>query len=103
MLRGGNGDRSRLHFSARSDELLNRTEGARSIFPGYGISARNIGIHDRSQCHRLALLRQLMVNAGVITAESTHPYDCYVNAVLVPQVLVLGCSAFFRRAICPAC
>ena len=99
MLRGGNGDRSRLHFSARSDELLNRTEGARSIFPGYVISARNIGIHDRSQCHRLAPLCQLMVNAGVITAESPHPYDCHVNAVFVSQVLVLGLNAFLSRAI----
>src|SRR2546427_8387431 len=102
MLCGGNGDRSSLYFAARTDELLDRAEGAGSVLTAYGLSARKIRIHNRSQCHWLILLRQLMVNAGVIAAESAHPDHCYVNAVLGSQCLVLGCNAFSSRAIWPA-
>ena len=68
----GHGDRGGLHFAVRGDQLLDRAEGAAAEFAGDGVGARHVGIHHAHQADRLALLRQLVIDAGVVASEGAH-------------------------------
>lgn len=45
MLDGWHSNRGGLNFWASVDHLLNRAEGARSIFLGYLIGSRDVGVN----------------------------------------------------------
>src|SRR5207249_9638773 len=69
MLESGNHDRGSLNFAVRGSELLDGSETATTELAGNDISASKISIHHADQAHSLTLLRNLLVNAGMIAPE----------------------------------
>ena len=78
----GNSDRSGLHFAVRGGELLDGTESAATEFAGNGIGPRHVWIHHSHQPHGFALLRQLVIDAGVVVSEGAHADHGDVNKVV---------------------
>jgi hypothetical protein len=68
----------------RGQHLVDRAEGPATEFTGDGVSARRVGIHHADQPHLPGLL-QLVVHAGMIAPEGSHPDDCDINGKVVAQ------------------
>jgi hypothetical protein len=86
----GHSDRCSLDFAVRSGELLDGTESAATEFASNGISPRRVCIDDPYQPHGFALLRQSVIDAGVVVAEGAHADHGYVNKVVGSQILILS-------------
>ena len=80
---GRHRDGSGLHFAVGCYQLLDRPEGAASKFLGHAVRPGYIRIYHSDQAHNLALLRQLVIDAGVIASEGSDAYNCNVNEVIV--------------------
>ena len=79
MLNSGHGYGSSLNLTVGGDELFDRTEGAATELTGGIVGPRQVRIDHSDQPNRLALLRQLVINAGVIASESAHANHRDVN------------------------
>ena len=84
MCKRGHRNRGRLNLIA-GEQLLDGAEGARAILAGEGIGASRFSVHDRGQLDRLTLLRELVVNAGMVASEGAHADDGDVNWVVSGQ------------------
>ena len=129
MIDGGDRDGSGLDFAMGGEQLVERSEGAAIEFAGHGIGARHIAIDHAQQAERLALLLELLVNAGVVAAEGADSHHGDVDdagwiqerVLRQPVAAALDCThesqarvseicrrslcykrVFFRIAICPA-
>ncbi len=49
---------------------------------GHGVGSRHIRIHHAHQADRFALLRQLVIDAGVVASEGAHADHRDVNKVV---------------------
>ena len=78
----GYSHRRGLHFAVRGHQLLDRSKGAAAEFPGHSIGPRHVGVHHSHQADRFALLRQLVIDAGVVAPEGTHSDDRDVDKVV---------------------
>ena len=66
---GGHGDRGGLDFTVRSSQLFDGTKGAAAEFAGDGVGSSQVGIDDAHQTDRFALLRQLVIDAGMVASK----------------------------------
>jgi hypothetical protein len=98
MLGSRHGYRSSLDLAVGSDELFDRTEGAATEVAGGSVSPRQVRIHHPNQAKRFALLRQLVIDAGVIATESAYSNHGDVNEFVRRR----RHWNFFNKAICPA-
>jgi len=90
MAEGWNRDRGCLHFAMRGDELCDRTKGTAAEFASQRIGARQDRVHDPHQPHRLALLRQLPIDAGMIASKGACADDGDVDGGVFIQWALLG-------------
>jgi hypothetical protein len=58
-------------------------------FVGHSGSAPGISVHNGQQADGFSLLLELMVDAGVVTAEGASANDCHVDEVAGCQLFVL--------------
>jgi hypothetical protein len=65
-MNGGHGDGSGINPAT---QLFDAAQRFAAKLPGNGLRAREIGIHHGDQLDAMALLLQLMVDAGVVLAE----------------------------------
>jgi hypothetical protein len=84
----GHCNRCRLDFAVCSDELFNRTKGAAAEFPGDGVGAGRIGIDDAYQADWFSLLRQLVIDAGVVVSKGAHANHGYVDDVVCNELFL---------------
>ncbi len=82
MVDGGHGDGGGLHFTMRGDELFDRTKGPAAKFAGNGVGSLGIGVNDSHQPNCFALLRELVIDAGVVASEGAHADNRHVNEVV---------------------
>src|ERR1017187_5427501 len=78
----GHGNGSRLHFTVGSYQLLDRPESATAEFAGNSVGTRNIRIDNTYQADRFTLLRQLVIDAGVVTSKSAHADHRNVDGIV---------------------
>jgi hypothetical protein len=90
MAEGWNRDRGCLHLAMLSEELCDRTKGTAAEFGSERIGARQIRVHDPHQPHRLALLRQLLIDAGMIASKGACADDGDGDGGVVIQWALLG-------------
>ena len=86
MVDCGYGNRGGLDFAVGGDELLDGTESAATEFAGDGVGARQVWIDHPHQADGFALLRQLVIDAGMVASEGAHADHGYVNDVVGSQV-----------------
>ena len=91
----GNSDGGGLHFAVRGHQLLDRPESAAAEFAGDGVGPGHIGIHHSHQADRFALLRQLVIDAGVVASKGAHADHSHVNKVVSQLVNSPGTRIFF--------
>jgi hypothetical protein len=72
------------------DELLDRTKGPAAEFASQRIGARQVWVHDAHQPHQFALLRQLLIDAGMIAAKGAYADDGDVDGGVLVQLALLG-------------
>jgi hypothetical protein len=72
------------------DELLDRTKGPAAEFASQRIGARQVRVHDAHQPHQFALLRQLLIDAGMIAAKGAYADDGDVDGGVLVQLALLG-------------
>ena len=78
----GHRDRSGLDLAVRSNQLFDGTEGAAAEFAGNGVGSSRVGIDDAHQADRFSLLRQLVIDAGMVVSEGAHANHGYVDEVV---------------------
>ena len=66
----------------RSYQLFDRTKGAAAEFAGDGVGSGRIGIDDAHQADWFSLLRQLVIDAGVVVSKGAHANHGYVDDVV---------------------
>jgi hypothetical protein len=94
MLHRGDSDRGRLHLAVRGHQLLNRSKSAAAKFTGDGVGPGYIRIHHAHQADRFALLRQLVIDAGVVAPKGAHADHRHVDRV-VSQLSILPDQEIF--------
>jgi hypothetical protein len=65
-----------------SNQLFDRTESTATEFAGDGIGSSRVGIDDAHQADRFSLLRQLVVDAGMVVSKCAHANHGYVDDVV---------------------
>ena len=78
----GHRDRRRLDLAVGSNQLFDGTESAAAEFAGDGVGSSRVGIDDAHQADRLSLLRQLVIDAGVVVSKCAHANHGYVDDVV---------------------
>jgi hypothetical protein len=89
MAKCGYGYGRGLEFAVRGDELFDRTKGAATKFAGNRVRPGQVCIHDSHKSDGFALLRQLVIDAGMVASEVTCANYRYVNEVVSRQIPVL--------------
>jgi len=79
-----------LDFAVGGGELFDGSESAATKFSGNRIRLRRVGVHDSHQPDGFPLLRELMIDAGVVASEGAHANYGYVNEVVSCQIPVLN-------------
>ncbi len=97
MLHRGNSDGGRLHLAVGGNQLLDRSESAAAEFAGDSVGAGHVGIHNPHQADRFALLRQLVIDAGVVASEGAHADHSHVNNVVVQFLNSPGSRLLFAN------
>jgi len=75
---GWNRYRGGLHLAVSGHQLLDRSECAAAEFGGNRVSTRHVGIDNTYQTDGFTLLRQLVIDAGMIAAKSARADNCDV-------------------------
>jgi len=80
--------RRSLQFAVPGGELFDGTESTAAEFPGNAVRPRRVCVDNSHQADGLALLGQLVINAGVIASEGAHANHGHVNEVVSAQISV---------------
>jgi hypothetical protein len=83
---------SRLHFTVRTNKLFNRPKPAASKFARHGISLCDVSINHPNQSHRLALLRKLVIDTGMIAPKRPHPDNRNIYKIISGQFYFPVCE-----------
>jgi hypothetical protein len=67
-----NGNGSGLHLAVSGHQLLDRSKRTAPELGSNGVGASHVRIHNSYQSDRFPLLRQLVIDASVIAAESAR-------------------------------
>jgi hypothetical protein len=78
----GHRDRRGLDLTVRSSQLFDGTEGAAAEFAGDDVGSSRVGIDDAHQADRFSLLRQLVIDAGVVVSKCACANHGYVDDVV---------------------
>ena len=78
----GNSDGGCLHLAVGGHQLFDGSESAAAEFAGDGVGAGHVRIHHAHQADRFPLLRQLVIDAGVVASEGAHADHSHVNKVV---------------------
>jgi hypothetical protein len=78
----------------RGDELLDRTKGTAAEFASQGIGVRQIRVDEPHQPHPLALLRQLLIDAGMIASKGAYADNGNVDGGVFVQWALLGSEPY---------
>jgi hypothetical protein len=72
------------------DELLDRTKGPAAEFASQRIGAPQVRVDDAHQPHPLALLGQLLIDAGMIASKGAYADDGDVDGGVLVQWALPG-------------